>query len=208
MKKIGLICAILLAGGSLTACGNNQQSKSSKMDSLKAEHSSLIAESKKQNKKVHKGKQHIKKSSKSSSKSSIKKDDHRAASSSKNTSTKQATQSNSNSNQAAKDSSSATSSISSNASSNNHNNSNSSNGNNYDATDSYNGDPNRYRNGTRKPSTFSNSQDYQAYVAYYQGYNYDKSTGQLTRMNDQQLNDMRQQMNQNGGANFGQGDGQ
>lgn len=51
----------------------------------------------------------------------------------------------------------------------------------------------------------SNNQDYQAYVAYYQGYNYDKNTGAVTPMNQQQLNDMRQQMNQNGGANFGQG---
>lgn len=50
MKKLGLICATLLAGLSLSACNNlaSQQSKSSKMSSLKAEHSSLIAESRKQ----------------------------------------------------------------------------------------------------------------------------------------------------------------
>jgi len=43
MKKIGLICATLLAGVSLAACGN-QQSKStnsSNDNSLKAENSSL-----------------------------------------------------------------------------------------------------------------------------------------------------------------------
>lgn len=59
-----------------------------------------------------------------------------------------------------------------------------------------------YPDGTRKPESFANHDDYMRYNAWYQGYNYDPSTGSLTRMNDQQLNDMRQQMNANGGQNF------
>lgn len=194
MKKLGLICVTLLVGLSLSACNNlaSQQSKSSKMSSLKAEHSSLIAESRKQAKKNHKNKHnHKQKNANSTTKASNKKDG--GTSSSSNNSTKQATQNDSRSSDNGLDT--AASSAASSTSSNN----------NYDATDSYNGDSSRYRNGTRKPSTFSNSQDYQAYLAYYQGYNYDKSTGQMTRMNDQQLNDMRQQMNKDGGQSFGQG---
>lgn len=43
MKKIGLICATTLICGALAGCGNNNSSKQSKMDSLKAENSSLKA---------------------------------------------------------------------------------------------------------------------------------------------------------------------
>lgn len=46
MKKIGLFCAVILACGSLTACGNQSSSNSKKdssISSLKAENSSLKA---------------------------------------------------------------------------------------------------------------------------------------------------------------------
>lgn len=59
MKKIGLICAALLAGVSLAACGN-QQSKSTKTSndsSLKAENSSLKKQLSKKHRQTKKKKQ-------------------------------------------------------------------------------------------------------------------------------------------------------
>lgn len=56
--------------------------------------------------------------------------------------------------------------------------------------------------GTRKRSSFKSDADYQRYNAWHQGYNYDPSTGSLTRMNQQQLDDMRQQMDKDGGQSF------
>ena len=193
MKKIVLICITALAGLSLAACGNQSATKSSHLNSLKAEHSSLVAESKKNAKHSTKRKHnHKQKANSSTTTSKSSSNDTKTASSANNNTSKSSSNRSTNTKQVSK-------------SSNQSNATSSSVNTNYDATDSYNGDSNRYRNGMRKPSTFSNSQDYQAYIAYTQGYNYDKSTGQMTQMNDQQLNDMRQQMNKDGGASFGQG---
>lgn len=194
MKKIGLICALLLAGLSLSACNNlaSQQSKSSKTSSLKTYHSSSSAKPRKQTKKNTKGNHSHKSKNINSAAATNTSNKENKTTTSLNNSTKPATQGSSHSSTNNPDTATS-SSTDSNATSID-----------YDATDSYHGDPSRYRTGTRKPSTFSNSQDYQAYLAYYQGYNYDKSTGQITRMNDQQLNDMRQQMNKDGGQSFGQ----
>ena len=49
MKKIGLICAVALAGMSLTACGNQSSKKAS--SSSKASSSKVVKHHKKQNKK-------------------------------------------------------------------------------------------------------------------------------------------------------------
>lgn len=49
MKKIGLICAVALAGMSLTACGNQSSKKAS--SSSKASSSKVVKSHKKQNKK-------------------------------------------------------------------------------------------------------------------------------------------------------------
>jgi len=196
MKKAVLICAVALTGMSLAACGN-QSSKSDKLSSLKAEHSSLVAESKKQAKYSHK--KHSKKKhhqeteiSKSTKESNSGTNKHSENNNSVKSNTPKSFNDNGTPKKATSNNQSANSNVVSASSSNS-----------YDQTDNYHGDYSRYRTGTRKPETFSNDQDYQAYVAYYQGYNYDKSTGQMTPMNDQQLNDMRQQMNNNGGANFG-----
>lgn len=58
MKKIGLICATLLAGVSLAACGNQQAStKNSNDSSLKAENSSLKKQLSKKHRQTKKKKQ-------------------------------------------------------------------------------------------------------------------------------------------------------
>jgi hypothetical protein len=195
MKKIGLICAFLLAGLSLSACNNlaSQQSKSSKTNSLKTYRSSSSAKPRKQTKKNTKGNHSRKSRNFNSTAATNTSNKENKTTTSSNNSTKPATQGNSHHSTNNNPDTATSNSTESNATSID-----------YDATDSYHGDPSRYRTGTRKPSTFSNNQDYQAYLAYYQGYNYDKSTGQITRMNDQQLNDMRQQMNKDGGQSFGQ----
>lgn len=59
-----------------------------------------------------------------------------------------------------------------------------------------------YPNGTRRPESFANMDDYKRYNAWYQGYNYDPSTNTYTEMNQQQLNNMRNSMNKDGGQDF------
>lgn len=181
MKKIGLICAVTLAGMSLAACGN----QSYNLKKLRAEHARLLKQSKEQ-KSHHKTHKHKKqtakkennsKSAKGSSKDNV--DNNRNLSS-------QSKKTSQNGNQTAS----------------NNSKQQSYSGSHLDATQQANVNKGLYPDGTRKPDSFSSSADYQRYNAWYQGYNYDPSTGSLTRMNDQQLNDMRQQMNANGGQNF------
>lgn len=56
--------------------------------------------------------------------------------------------------------------------------------------------------GTRKRSSFKSDADFDRYNAWHQGYNYDPSSGNLTPLNDQQMSDMREQMNKDGGQSF------
>lgn len=188
MKKIGLVCATLLVGLSLAGC-NNMASQSHRSSSSSSSTTKMVKHHK-THRQIHKNQG--KKKAKAGS--SLAHNPSTVTSSNSESVKKEQTNS-----QATQTTISKAGPTSSNASNNN-----SSESNDYEVTDSYNGNYSRFRNGTRKPSTFSNSQDYQAYLAYYQGYNYDKSTGQITRMNEQQLNDMRQQMNKDGGQSFGQ----
>lgn len=132
MKKIGLICVAVLLCGGLSACGNKSSSKSSKLASLRAEHSSLIAESKKKAKSssTKKHKHNSESNSTAASKASSKKQNKQNRTQSSNHATAQG---------------SSTSSASYNSNNG---------GNRVSGSDTYNGDPNRHWDGTRKASTF------------------------------------------------------
>lgn len=141
---------------------------------LRAEHTRLLKQSKH---KIHKhSKSHSTKSKKGSQQSASNK---KSLSDIQNKSSKQNTQQN-----------------------NDHHSTPSNDGEHLDSAQQANVNKGLYPDGTRRPESFANNDDYKRYNAWYQGYNYDPSTGSLTRMNDQQLNDMRQQMNANGGQNF------
>lgn len=180
MKKIGLICAVALVGMSLAACGN----QSYNLKKLRAEHARLLKQSKE-----HKGHHKTHKSKKQN------------ASSKRENNSKSSSKSNTDKNRSSSSQNKSTSQNSNQITSNNSKQQNNS-GQHLDAAQQANVNKGLYPDGTRKPDSFSSSADYQRYNAWYQGYNYDPSTGSLTRMNDQQLNDMRQQMNANGGQNF------
>lgn len=59
-----------------------------------------------------------------------------------------------------------------------------------------------YPDGTRRRETFKSDDDYSRYNAWHSGYNYDPSTGTLTPLNDQDMANMRAQMNKDGGQSF------
>lgn len=56
--------------------------------------------------------------------------------------------------------------------------------------------------GTRRRDSFKSDADFERYNAWHQGYNYDPNTNTYTQMNQQQLNQMRQSMNRDGGQDF------
>lgn len=175
MKKLTLITVALLATLTLSGCGNSHNYH---LNKLRAEHSKLLKESKKKDHK-HK-KKHSAKSKKSTKQSAAKKN---LSANNQNKASSQNDQQN-----GSQQSSTVTG----------------------DANQSKHLDPQSQANvnkglnwdGTRRRSSFSNDNDYRRYLAWEQGYNYNPNTGQTTRMNDQQVNDMRQQMSQNGGQNF------
>ena len=183
MKKIGLICAIALTGMSLTACSK----QSYNLKKLRAEHARLLKQSKehKSHRKTHKYKKQTASSKKENDSKSAKGSNKGNTDNNRNSSS-----------QSKKTSQSGNQTASNNSQQQNYS------GSHLDAAQQANVNKGLYPDGTRKPDSFSSSADYQRYNAWYQGYNYDPSTGSLTRMNDQQLNDMRQQMNANGGQNF------
>lgn len=181
MKKVSLICAVALTGMSLTACGN----QSYNLKKLRAEHARLLKQSK-EHKSHHKTHKHKKQTAKRENNS-------KSAKSSSNGNTNKNRSSSSQNKKASQNGTQTTS---------NNNKQPNNSGQHLDAAQQANVNKGLYPDGTRKPDSFSSSADYQRYNAWYQGYNYDPSTGSLTRMNDQQLNDMRQQMNANGGQNF------
>lgn len=172
MKKITLITVPLLATLTLSGCGNSHNYH---LNKLRAEHSKLLKQSKKKDHK-HK-KKHSAKSKKSTKQSAANKN---SSSNKQNKASSQNSQQNNNQ-QSTK---------------------NSNNGEHLSPEQQANVAKGLYPNGTRRPESFANHDDYLRYNAWYQGYNYDPNTGQTTPMNQQQLNDMRQQMSQNAGQNF------
>lgn len=172
MKKVNLICAVVLVGLSLGGCGNGHHYN---LQKLRAEHSRLLKQTKK---KDHK---HNKKHSAKSKKSTKQSASNKNSSSSKKDKASSSNGQQSNSQQASQDEYK---------------------GMHLSPEQQANVNKGLYPNGTRRPESFANQNDYKRYNAWYQGYNYDPNTNTYSRMNDQQLNDMRQQMNANGGQNF------
>lgn len=170
MKKIGLLCALLLTSLTISGCGHHSYN----LNKLRSEHARLLKEAKSQKNKHHK---------KHNSGKATKKDGQSNKSRPKN-------------NQGNKQSSSQ------------HQSANESTKNSHEP--SIYDDPKVQDNlrrgltvfGTRPRSSFKSDADFQRYNAWHQGYNYDPSTNTYTEMNQQELNDMRQQMNQNAGQNF------
>lgn len=179
MKKIGLICAAVLVCGSLTACGNEH---SYNLKKLRAEHSKLLKQSKKQS-------DHKKHSTKEEHSSKQNASKQNSSSNNKTASSKKNEKENSNNN---------------NSQQSNNTHQKVANSNSSSIPSSYQENINKGLewDGTRRRDSFSSDADYQRYNAWHQGFNYDPSTGNLTPMNQQQLNDMRQQMSNNGGQDF------
>lgn len=173
MKKISLICAVALAGLSLGGCGNGHHYNLKK---LRAEHSRLLKQTKKKDHKHNK--KHSTKSKKSTKQSASNKN---SSSGNKNNSSSSNGQKNNNDQQASQDEYK---------------------GMHLSTEEQANVNKGLYPNGTRRPESFANMDDYKRYNAWWQGSNYDPKTNTYTPMNQQQLDDMRQQMNANGGQNF------
>lgn len=181
MKKISLLCMTFLASLSLAACG---KSHSYNLNKLRAEHARLL---KQNNNKKHKhAKKHSPRSKKATQQSAV----NKKASSNEDSQSK------------ASDSSQNESSGNNKHSINEQTKHDGDKGEHLSPAEQANVNKGLYPNGTRRPETFANMDDYKRYNAWYQGYNYDPTTNTLTPMNDQQLNDMRQQMNADGGQNF------
>lgn len=172
MRKITLLSAVLLAGLSLGGCGNGHNYNLKK---LRAEHARLLKQTSKKN---HK---HTKKHSAKSKKSTKQSASNKNSSSNKQNKASSQNKQQNNNQQATQISN---------------------NGEHLSPAQQANVNKGLYPNDTRRPETFANQNDYKRYNAWYQGYNYDPNTNTYTRMNDQQLNDMRQQMNANAGQNF------
>lgn len=177
MKKISLLCAVVIAGLSLGGCGNGHHYNLKK---LRAEHARLLKQSKKKDDK------HNKKHSTKSKKSTKQSASNKKSSSSSGNKNKTTAHNNQKEN----------------------NNSQDQNANNHHET--VYDDPKVQENlrkgltvnGVRPRSSFNSDDDYRRYTAWWQGYNYNPQTNTYSQMNDQQLNDMRQQMNANAGQNF------
>lgn len=165
---------VTLMGVSLSACGNEH---SYNLHKLRAEHAKLLKQYKKHSTHKHKNKHSAK--------------PHTPAK-----------QNNSNQSNSSKNNKKAISRNISESSKITNHHSTRNDGAHLDSAQQANVNKGLYPDGTRRPDSFANSSDYQRYNAWYQGYNYDPNTNTYTRMNDQQLNDMRQQMNANGGQNF------
>lgn len=149
MKKICLICATALVGMSLTACGNGDHS--SNLSTLKAEHSRLLKKEKQLKQSKHKTHKHSKSHSTKS-----KKEAKQNASSKNSSSDVQNKASNQNTRQ-----------------NNDHHATQSNDGEHLSSAQQANVDKGLYPDGTRKPESFANHDDYMRYNAWYQGYNYD-----------------------------------
>lgn len=170
MKKISLICAVVIAGLSLCGCGNGRNYN---LNKLRAEHSRLLKQTKKKNQKH--SKKHSSKSKRENKKSASNK---KSSSSNKNESSNQTNHNSAGNQQATQNSSSVPAEYQKNI------------------------DKGLEWDGTRRRDSFKSDADFQRYNAWHQGYNYDPNTNTYTPMNDQQLNDMRQQMNKDGGQSF------
>lgn len=173
MKKISLICSVVLAGLSLGGCGNGHHYN---LNKLRAEHSKLLKQTKKKDHKHNK--KHSTKSKKTTQQSTSNKN---SSSNNKDKTSNQNKQQNNNSQQASQDEYK---------------------GMHLSPEEQANVNKGLYPNGTRRPESFANMDDYKRYNAWYQGNNYDPSTNTYTPMNQQQLDNMRQQMNKDGGQSF------
>ena len=169
MKKISLLCSIVLVTLSLCGCSNGHHYNLKK---LRAEHSRLLKLSKKKNHKRNK---------KHSTK--VK------------TSTKQNTS-------RKKSSSSKQNNVANHKNQQTNNKPTAQNANSIPPEYQKNIDKGLEWDGTRRRDSFKSDADFQRYNAWHQGYNYDPNTNTYTQMNQQQLDNMRQQMNKDGGKNF------
>ena len=182
MKKGLTIAVSVMAALSLAACGNNKQSD--ELKKLRAEHSSLVKQSKQDSHK-HKQKKHSTKS-KQETKQSASKSNADSQSSANKQSNQQGQ------NKPANGSQQATTQANNSGASNN----NASSANQTNAANNLEWD------GTRRRDSFKSDADFQRYNAWHQGYNYDPNTGNMTPLDQQQLNQMRQEMNKDGGQSF------
>lgn len=182
MKKGLTIAVSVMAALSLAACGNNKQSD--ELKKLRAEHSSLVKQSKQDSHK-HKQKKHSTKS-KQETKQSASKSNADSQSSANKQSNQQGQNKPANGGQQA-----TTQANNSGASNNNASSANQTNAAN-----------NLEWDGTRRRDSFKSDADFQRYNAWHQGYNYDPNTGNMTPLDQQQLNQMRQEMNKDGGQSF------
>lgn len=179
MKKGLTIAVSVMAALSLAACGNNKQSD--ELKKLRAEHSSLVKQSKQASHK-HKQKKHSTKSKRETKQSASK--SNTDSQSSANKQSNQQRQKPTNSGQQAA------------TQPNNSGNNNASSANQTNAANNLEWD------GTRRRDSFKSDADFQRYNAWHQGYNYDPNTGNMTPLDQQQLNQMRQEMNKDGGQSF------
>lgn len=189
MKRLSLICIAALTCYSLAGCGTTQSKatkSSSEVSSLKAENSSLKAKRHQTHKKAKKARKTDKQITKSSKSSSARSESSKSSNNNTN-----ATNAKANGKRSKNGHQPTDSEITSSRSTG-------------DIPQSYKDNMARGLewNGTRPRSSFSSEDQFLRYNAWHQGLNYDPSTNTYTQMNQQQLDDMRQQMNKDGGQSF------